>query len=178
MMILAKMDTWQTLVALVLIVVCVALMIIVLLQRGRGGGVAAAFGGGGGGSSAFGAKTGDVFTLFTVILATVYLLIAVAGNFLFVPPEGLEASQTARAGSQPGQPAAPAPTGDAGRSTPARDQTRPTSAPPAADQPAEGSPQPTETTRPPAAETPPAEPDAAADAGTGGTGQDSGQQAP
>ena len=89
MPILAAITGVQWFLCLLLIAVCVLLIVIVLLQRGSAGGLAGAFGGGGG-SSAFGAKTGDVFTLITVVLACVYLLIAVVGNFWFVPPGGLE----------------------------------------------------------------------------------------
>jgi len=66
-----------------LIAVCALLMLIVLIQRGRGQGLAGAFGGGGGGGGAFGAKTGDVFTLITVGLAVVFLFLNVVGNFAF-----------------------------------------------------------------------------------------------
>ena len=92
-MILADLTPLQWFLAVLLILVCLTLMVIILLQRGRGGGMAAAFGGGGGGGSAFGAKTGDVFTLFTVILTAVYLLIAVVGNYAFLPPPGVEAAR-------------------------------------------------------------------------------------
>ena len=44
------------------------------MQRGRGGGLIGAFGGPGG-SSAFGAKTGDVFTVITVIMAVLFLVV-------------------------------------------------------------------------------------------------------
>ncbi len=71
--------------AIALFVVCVLLMLIVLVQKGRGGGLASAFGGGGGGSSAFGAKTGDVFTAITVVLAAVFLLLTVVGNYVMLP---------------------------------------------------------------------------------------------
>jgi len=75
--------TWpQWLLAVTLIGVCLFLMLVILLQRGRGGGVAGAFGGGGG-SGAFGAKTGDVFTWITVVVATVFVGLAVAANFAF-----------------------------------------------------------------------------------------------
>ncbi|UCC32330.1 MAG: preprotein translocase subunit SecG, partial [Phycisphaerales bacterium] len=57
-------------------------MIVILLQRGRGGGLAGAFGGAGG-TSAFGAKTGDVFTWITVVVATTFVLLAVISNFVF-----------------------------------------------------------------------------------------------
>ena len=70
------------LVALATIGVCCILIFVILLQRGRGGGLAGAFGGAGG-TSAFGAKTGDVFTWITVCLAGIFLLLAVVGNFVF-----------------------------------------------------------------------------------------------
>ena len=70
------------LVAAAILTVCVLLVIIILLQKGRGGGLTAAFGGGGSGS-AFGAKTGDVFTWITVTFATLFLVLNVVGNFVF-----------------------------------------------------------------------------------------------
>lgn len=79
---LAQMRWPQWSLALVLIAVCFLLMIVILLQRGRGGGLAGAFGGGGG-SSAFGAKTGDVFTWITVVMAGAFVFLAVAANFVF-----------------------------------------------------------------------------------------------
>ena len=60
-------------------------MLVILLQKGRGGGLSGAFGGTGG-HSAFGAKTGDVFTWITVGLAAGFVVIACVGNFVFVPP--------------------------------------------------------------------------------------------
>lgn len=122
MVILAALTGWQMFLAVLLILVCLALMVIILLQRGRGGGLSAAFGGGGGGS-AFGAKTGDVFTLFTVILTAIYLTIAVVGNYSFRPPEGVEAARADRVGTA--EPQAPPPgeraTGNAPAQIPAGD---------------------------------------------------------
>ena len=66
--------------------VCILLILVILLQKGRGGGLAGAFGGGGGGYSAFGAKTGDVFTWVTVGLAFLFVLIAMIGNWKYIPP--------------------------------------------------------------------------------------------
>ena len=68
--------------SVVLIFVCLFLMLVILLQRGRGGGIASAFGGGGG-SGAFGAKTGDVFTWITVVVAGIFVVLAVAANYAF-----------------------------------------------------------------------------------------------
>ena len=58
------------------LVVCVLLILIVLLQKGRGGGLGSAFGGGGG-SSAFGTRTGDVFTWVTIFLTALFLILAI-----------------------------------------------------------------------------------------------------
>ncbi|MCH7627871.1 MAG: preprotein translocase subunit SecG [Proteobacteria bacterium] len=78
------MTGWQTIWALLALGICGLIILVILLQRGRGGGLAGAFGGGGS-SSAFGAKTGDVFTIVTVVLATVFLVWFVVGNYAFIP---------------------------------------------------------------------------------------------
>ena len=79
------MNWWpQWFFAFVLIFVCCILMIVILLQRGRGGGFVGAFGGAGG-TSAFGAKTGDVFTWITVVVAGVFVLLTSLGTFVFDP---------------------------------------------------------------------------------------------
>lgn len=79
---LAEMTWTQWLLGALITFVCFLLMIVILLQKGRGGGMAGAFGGAGG-SSAFGAKTGDVFTWITVIGAGIFVLLTVVGNFAF-----------------------------------------------------------------------------------------------
>jgi len=109
MSILAALSGFQYLLTILLIAVCIFLILVILLQRGRGGGLAAAFGGSGGGSSAFGAKTGDVFTIVTVILASVYMLIAVVGNYFLLPPG--EGDTPGVATLAPGGGAAPPATG-------------------------------------------------------------------
>ena len=84
----------QWFLAALLIAVCCLLMLVILLQRGRGSGLTGAFGGGGG-SSAFGAKTGDVFTWITVIVAAIFLLGNVLGNYAFdQSPEGPSAESS------------------------------------------------------------------------------------
>lgn len=82
MQVVAQMGLSQWLLGVVIIVVCCFLMLVILVQRGRGGGLAGAFGGGGG-SSAFGAKTGDVFTWITVAVVVLFLVLASVGNFVF-----------------------------------------------------------------------------------------------
>ena len=64
-------------------IISVLLILVILVQRGRGGGLVGAFGGPGG-SSAFGAKTGDVFTVITVVMAALFLILAC---FLVFRPE-------------------------------------------------------------------------------------------
>lgn len=114
--ILAEMTWGQWALGSLLVFTCFILVLVILLQKGRGGGFAGAFGGAGG-SSAFGAKTGDVFTWITVVVATVFVGLTVWSNFVFdeslrpkiatdaaaetklldLPVEGLD-------GAQPGQP--------------------------------------------------------------------------
>lgn len=77
--------TGQRIVAILMVLVCLLLILVILLQKGRGGGLAGAFGGTGG-HSAFGAKTGDVFTWITVGLTFLFVLVAVIGNYQFRPP--------------------------------------------------------------------------------------------
>lgn len=73
----------ETFVGIVFIVVCLLLIMVVLLQKGRGGGLGAAFGGAG--SSAFGTRTGDVFTWITIVLTALFLLLAIGATFVYRP---------------------------------------------------------------------------------------------
>lgn len=75
----------NTFLFLLFVVVCILLIIVVLLQKGRGGGIGAAFGGGGGSHSAFGTRTGDVFTWVTIVLTGVFLLLAIGSSLSFRP---------------------------------------------------------------------------------------------
>lgn len=50
------------------------LILLILVQRGRGGGLSGALGGPGG-QSAFGSKAGDTFTVITVTVAGVWILV-------------------------------------------------------------------------------------------------------
>ncbi len=67
--------------AIIFIVVCILLVIVVLLQKGRGGGLGGILGGGG--QSAFGTRTGDVFTWITIVLVGIFLLLAIGATKLF-----------------------------------------------------------------------------------------------
>jgi preprotein translocase subunit SecG len=59
----------------VIVILTLFLIVLILIQRGRGGGLAGAFGGMGG-SSAFGARTGDVFTKVTVGVAIGWIVLS------------------------------------------------------------------------------------------------------
>ena len=73
----------DTFVATVFLIICVLLIVVVLLQKGRGGGMGGLFGGAG--SSAFGTRTGDVFTWVTIVLVAFFILLAVGVNLWFRP---------------------------------------------------------------------------------------------
>ena len=122
---LAAVAWWKTGLAFLFILVCFLLIIIVLLQKGRGGGLAGAFGGAGG-QSAFGSKTGDVFTVVTICFAVVFLFLAVLLSLTYtgdgyetVPAQfspgettGLDGDLPAAPGENTGQPAQGPPGGE------------------------------------------------------------------
>jgi preprotein translocase subunit SecG len=58
-----------------IVLTCLFLICLILIQRGKGGGLAGAFGGVGG-SSAFGTKSGDVFTRVTMVVASVWIILS------------------------------------------------------------------------------------------------------
>jgi len=63
-------------VAVLFVLCCLALILIVLIQKGRGGGLSGAFGGAMA-SGILGSKTGDFLTWVTIVLAGVFLGLAV-----------------------------------------------------------------------------------------------------
>lgn len=70
------------------VVICVLLILTVLIQRSQGGGLAGAFGSAAGsGQTAFGAKTGDALTIFTISMFTIYVLAAIGLNYVVRPAE-------------------------------------------------------------------------------------------
>lgn len=74
----------NVLIGILFVVVSILLIGVVLLQKGRGGGLSGAFGGAGG-HSAFGTRTGDMFTWVTVVLVALFLLLGVASVHAFRP---------------------------------------------------------------------------------------------
>jgi preprotein translocase subunit SecG len=106
---------YHNILAIVFAAVAVLLMLVILLQRGRGVGLAGAFGGAGG-QSAFGAKTGDMLTWATIVIAGLLLLLAVVFNYAFQPlklakaPTALVAEPEPPPQVQPPPASVPAPT--------------------------------------------------------------------
>lgn len=73
---------------MVLFVICsVVLILVILLQKGKGGGLSSAFGGGAAGG-VLGAKTGDFLTWVTIVLAAVFLFMAVILAKFYKPTHG------------------------------------------------------------------------------------------
>lgn len=98
---LAAVPWWASVFAVIFIIVCLALVVLVLLQKGRGGGLAAAFGGAGG-QSAFGSKTGDVFTWATIVVVAVFLLLAMTLTMNYKPINPDEAMAAPASSAEPG----------------------------------------------------------------------------
>ena len=88
-MLMAAIPWWAQTLAVVFFIVCLLLIVIVLLQKGRGGGLSGAFGGAGG-QSAFGSKTGDVFTWITIVIVTVFLLMAIVLTVSYRPSKPVD----------------------------------------------------------------------------------------
>ena len=87
--------------------VSVILILTVLIQRPTGGGLSGAFGSGAGsGQTAFGAKTGDVLTMVTIVVFGVWLLGAIGLNFATRPPEAPVDNAIEATGSPEGSAAA------------------------------------------------------------------------
>jgi len=77
-----------TLLAILFVAVCLFMILVILIQKPRGGGLSGAFGGAGGSAqAAFGAKTGDVLTWFTVFCFSAFLLLAVGLTWSIKPTD-------------------------------------------------------------------------------------------
>lgn len=75
-------DVWQYVFGILMSFTALFVILLVLVQRGRGGGLAGALGGMGG-QSAFGAKAGDTFTKITIVAASFWIILCVAGVWSF-----------------------------------------------------------------------------------------------
>lgn len=68
-------------ITVLFIVICVFMVLTVLIQKPQGGGLAGAFGGGASsGQTAFGTKTGDALTVFTVAVFCIFLVLSIVLN--------------------------------------------------------------------------------------------------
>ena len=82
-------------VTVIFLAVCVVMVLTVLIQKPQGGGLASAFGGGASaGQTAFGTKTGDALTVFTIAVFVLYLICAVVLNYA-ARPQAFIAAPTA-----------------------------------------------------------------------------------
>ena len=108
MTILVVASFGRILLTIAFVAVSVLLIGLVLLQKNRGAGLSGAFGGVGG-HTAFGTKTGDFLTWVTVSLTALFLLLSIAGNYVFEPAKsGATApTPTAPPGSSPPPPVTP-----------------------------------------------------------------------
>jgi protein translocase SecG subunit len=97
----------------IFLAICMLLVLTVLIQKPQGGGLSAAFGASSGsGQTAFGTKTGDALTIFTIIIFSLYLVSAVALNKAARPSAEPDVTDKAATSGEPATgetPAAPAP---------------------------------------------------------------------
>lgn len=141
------------------LLVCVMMILTVLIQRPQGGGLSGAFGSGAGsGQTAFGAKTGDALTWFTIIVFVLFVGFAVVLNYAHTPEKVVPGAASVQpANSEPtGAGGAAEPPATPAAETPAPTETPGTGADPAAAPPAETPKTEDKPAAPPA--TPPAEP--------------------
>lgn len=117
--------TWyaQTL-AVLFVLICIILIIIVLLQKGRGGGLSAAFGGAGG-HSAFGSKTGDVFTKITIGIVAIFLILSMVLTKVWVPYEPLDTEPGFQSSGQRGSGQPPSSAGQSQDSSKENEESSP-----------------------------------------------------
>ena len=103
---LCAVPWWAQGFAILFVAICLVLIALVLLQKGRGGGLASAFGGEGG-QSAFGSKTGDVFTWITIVVVVAFFFVAMLLSLGYRPAtleEDIESGTSLTTESTEGQP--------------------------------------------------------------------------
>ncbi len=107
------MAPWATgILGVIFVLICLLLMLTVLIQRPQGGGLAGAFGSGAGsGQTAFGTKTGDALTIFTIVVFVLFVGMSIGLNFALRPsapdptPAASRTPGTAPVSSDQGAPA-------------------------------------------------------------------------
>ncbi len=99
----------MTAVAVLFVLCSIVLILVVLVQKGRGGGLSGALGGAMA-SGILGSKTGDFLTWATIVVAGVFLLIAVVLSKFYKPTVGkYGADQTSRQAAPAASPAGQTP---------------------------------------------------------------------
>src|SRR4029453_14253726 len=91
MLVIAAVDWRHYMFMIPLSLLSIFMVLVILVQRGRGGGLTGALGGMGG-QSAFGTKAGDVFTRITIVVAALWVLLAMAALKVLNPhsPTGFD----------------------------------------------------------------------------------------
>lgn len=144
LVLLATWPFWAVNLLIVLfLAISVVMLLTILIQKPQGGGLSAAFGAGASsGQTAFGAKTGDALTIFTIIIFALYIAFAVLLNWgARITPEDPGATPAATGdgatpatgdgkGEQPADGAAPA--GATPTTTPETPAATPPATPPVA----------------------------------------------
>jgi preprotein translocase subunit SecG len=92
LMLLARVDFLHYVFAIPMALLSIFLVLVILVQRGRGGGLTGALGGMGG-QSAFGTKAGDLFTRITIVVAALWVLLAMASIKVLAQRQVFDVSQ-------------------------------------------------------------------------------------
>ncbi|MFZ4573188.1 MAG: preprotein translocase subunit SecG [Phycisphaerales bacterium] len=126
---LAQWPFWVVnLLIVFFLAICVVMLLTILIQKPQGGGLSAAFGAGASsGQTAFGAKTGDALTIFTIVVFALYVIFASVLNWgaRIAPPADGDAAE---ASSNDGK-TAPTPESNPESATPPATVTNPPEAP-------------------------------------------------
>jgi preprotein translocase subunit SecG len=97
---LVVVSTIMNIVAVLFVLCCVALVLIILIQKGRGGGLSGAFGAAMP-SGILGSKTGDFLTWVTIVLAGVFLFLAVVMDKFYRPSPASDYDESPMTQQQP-----------------------------------------------------------------------------
>jgi preprotein translocase subunit SecG len=140
--VLAQWPLWVVnLLIVAFLAICVIMLLTILIQKPQGGGLSAAFGAGASsGQTAFGAKTGDALTIFTIIVFALYVLFAILLNWGARVDAPSEETPAIVEGEPETAPATPAPETPAPATAPEAPVPAPTPASAPTSAPAESAP--------------------------------------